>query len=138
MADPGGGGGWGASVRFSDYFSFLQKRSLLTKISINEYEICLKILEMVILETQIFKIFGGACPHTPPGSLRLRRSLVPPPHPFQNPGSAPVPISVFNTLAALYSIFAHAGSLKLYVKMLIGYPENMFICIYLRLNVSNF
>ena len=44
--------------------------------------------------------------------------------PFENPGSAPVPISVFNTLAALHSIYAHTGSLKLYVTMLIGYAEN--------------
>ena len=44
--------------------------------------------------------------------------------PFENPGSAPVPISVFNTLAALHSIYAHTGSLKLYVTMLKGYAEN--------------
>ena len=50
-------------------------------------------LEMVILETQIFKIF-------------------------------PVSISVFNTLAALPSVYAHTSSLKLYVTMLIGYAEN--------------
>ena len=46
-------------------FFFLQKRSLLAKLILNEYEICLKMLEMAILETQIFKHFWGACPQTP-------------------------------------------------------------------------
>ena len=51
-------------------------------------------------------------------------ALVGAPPPLENPGSAPVPISVFNTLAALHPIFEHTGSLKLYVTMLIGYAEN--------------
>ena len=81
-------------------------------------------LEMAILETQILKkIFLEACPQTPLESSCLRRSLVNP-TPFENPGSALGPISVFNTLAALHSIFGHTGSPKLYVTMLIGYVEN--------------
>ena len=74
-----GGGAGGASVRFSDNFFFLQKRSLLAKISINEYEICLKILEMVILETQIFKFFGGACPIPPQEACAFDAPWYPPP-----------------------------------------------------------
>ena len=65
---------------------FLQKRSLLTKLVLNEHKICLKMLEMATLETQIFKNSGRECSQTPLESLRLRRSLVPPP--FANPGSA--------------------------------------------------
>ena len=64
------GGGGGAVPSLFWIFFFLQKRSLLTKISIfkNEYEICLKKLEMAILDTQIFKNFwgvGGYAPRPP-------------------------------------------------------------------------
>ena len=51
MADPGG-----PVPPFLDFF-FLQKRSLPAKLVLNEYESCLKMLEMAILETQIFKKF---------------------------------------------------------------------------------
>ena len=80
-------------------------------------------LEMAILETQILKIFWGGMPPDPPRKL-APSPLVGAPTPFENPGSAPVPISLFNTLAELHSIFAHTGSLKLYVTVSIGYAEN--------------
>ena len=83
-------------------------------------------LEMAILETQIFKIFWRGMLPDPPRKLASSALLGAPPPPllFENLGSAPVPISVFNTLAALHSIYAHTGSLKLYVTTLIGFVEN--------------
>ena len=54
---------------------------------LNKYEICLKMLEMAILETQIFKISVEACPQTPLENLRLLCSLVLPT--FGSPGSTP-------------------------------------------------
>ena len=138
MADPRGS--WGASSPppspSSDYFSFYKSKVYLQKLVLNEYEICLKMLEMAILETQIFKIFwGGGMPPDPPRKL-APLALVgapPPPPPFENLESAPVPISVFNTLVAPHLIYAHTGSLKLYVTMLIGYAEND---VYLHLSLS--
>ena len=49
-------------------------------------------LEMAILEAQIFKHFWGACPQNPPRKL-APSALVgapPPPYPFENRGCAPV------------------------------------------------
>ena len=89
-------------------------------------------LEMAILEIQLFKIFWGGMPPDPLRKL-VPSALVGPPPPFENLASAPVPISVLNTLAALHSIYAHTGSLKLYVTMLIGYAEND---IHLHLSLS--
>ena len=66
VADPRGGT-WGvcASPPLFGFF-FLQKRSLLAKLVLNEHKICLKMLEMAILETQIFENFW-----TPLESSRL-------------------------------------------------------------------
>ena len=52
---------------FLDFF--LQKRSLLAKLVLKEHKICLKMLEMAILETQIFKNFCGSMPPDPPRKL---------------------------------------------------------------------
>ena len=47
-------------------------------------------LEMAILETQIFKIFIGDMPPDPPRKLAPSALVdAPPPSPFENPGSAP-------------------------------------------------
>ena len=60
-----GGGGWGPVSPFLDFFFFTKAKFTSKKLVLNEYEICLKILEMAILEIQIFKTFGKACPQTP-------------------------------------------------------------------------
>ena len=59
-------------------FFFTKATFTSKKLVLNEYEICLKKLEMAILETQFFKNFRGCMPPDPPA--RLRRSLVPPPN----------------------------------------------------------
>ena len=53
-----------------------------------EHEIGLKMLEMVILKPQIFKIFWGTMPPDPPRKLVLLALVVLPR--FENPRSAPV------------------------------------------------
>ena len=53
-----------------------------------EQEIGLKMLEMAILETQIFKIFCGSMPQTPLETLCLWCLWCPAPPPFKNPSSA--------------------------------------------------
>ena len=44
------------------------------KLLLDEYEICLKMLEIAILETQIFKNFWGGMPPDPIQNSRLWRS----------------------------------------------------------------
>ena len=65
--DPRGGGTGGLCPPFWDFF--LQKRSLLAKLVLNEHKICLKMLEMAIFETQIFKNFRGSMSPDPPRKL---------------------------------------------------------------------
>ena len=77
---------------FLDFFSFFFTKTKFTSkklyIVLNEYEICLKMLEMAILETHIFKVkmSGGACPQTPLESWHFRHSLYP--SSFESPGPA--------------------------------------------------
>ena len=55
----GGWGGWGPVIApspFLDYF-FTKTKFTSKKWVLNEYEICLKMLEEAILETQTFKNF---------------------------------------------------------------------------------
>ena len=72
----GGGGGGGElgdlypTPNFWDFY-FLTKTS---RILLNEYEICLKMLEIVISETEIFKTFWGSILQISIGILRLLRS----------------------------------------------------------------
>ena len=84
-------GSWGTCVPLPPFWIFFTKMNLTSiKLVSNEYEICLKVLEMAILhvETQIFKNFWGSMPHTPLESLQLQFSL-PPPLPLESPGSTP-------------------------------------------------
>ena len=46
---------------------------------LNEYEICLKMLEMAILEPHIFKTFWGNMPQDPPRKLAPSALVVSPP-----------------------------------------------------------
>ena len=56
VADPGGGAGVPPSLTpLGVFFFFKSEVYEQKKLVLNEYEICLKILEMAILETQIFK-----------------------------------------------------------------------------------
>ena len=73
--------GWEASVAPFWFFFFYKSEVYQQKVVLNEYEICLKMLEMATSETQIFKNVWGACPQNPLENSRLRRSLVPPPPP---------------------------------------------------------
>ena len=77
---------------FLDFFFFTKAKFTSKKLVLNEYEICLKILEMAILEIQIFKTFWKACPQTPGKACAVgarNASHPPPPPPFESPGSAP-------------------------------------------------
>ena len=70
----GGGGRKGLGVcgllSFLSFFSFFTKTKFTSKkVVLNEYEICLKLLQMAILETQIFKNFWGSMPPNPPRKL---------------------------------------------------------------------
>ena len=84
MADPKGGGGFGTCFSspptFLDFFFFLFAETKFTSkklyVVLNENEICLKMLEMAVLETRISEISGrgvgggggggkGACPRPP-------------------------------------------------------------------------
>ena len=51
-------GGWGGAV--PPFLEFTSK-----KVVLNEYEIFLKMLEMALIETQIFKTFLGSIPQDP-------------------------------------------------------------------------
>ena len=92
MADPRGKGGWGPVLPppplFEFFFFFLFTKTKFTikelYVVLNEYESCLKILEMAILETHIFKNFWRSMPPDPPESSRLRRSLCS--SSFESPG----------------------------------------------------
>ena len=55
---------------------------------LNEYEICLKMLEMAISETHInfSKISGGACPQTPQKACAFGAPCAP--SSFESPGPA--------------------------------------------------
>ena len=90
VADPREGA-WGTCAPpppLLDFF-FLQKRSLLAKLVLNKHKICLKMLEMAILETQIFKNFCGSMPPDPPRKLAPSALVAAlPPPPFANPGTA--------------------------------------------------
>ena len=91
VADPRGGGGFGTCSSpppphvFGFFlFSFYRNEVYEQKVicSTNEYEICLKMLEMAILETRISEIFGRGgevlgMPQTPLEKPRFRRSLCP-------------------------------------------------------------
>ena len=58
VADPGGAGE-PVPPPFGIFFLTKAKFTTEQKLVLNEYEICLKMLEIAILETQIFKTFGG-------------------------------------------------------------------------------
>ena len=80
------GGGAGAPVAppppppvLIFFFFFYKSEVYQQKFLLNEYEMCLKMLEMAILKTQIFKNFWGGMPPDPLKSSCLRRSLVSPP-----------------------------------------------------------
>ena len=89
VADPRGGGGIGGLCPPPFWILFfLQKRSLLAKLLLNEHKICLEMLEMAILETQIFKNFWGSMHPDPPRKLAPSALVSAPP--FANPGSASV------------------------------------------------
>ena len=84
VADPRRGGGVLCPSLFRAFFTKAKFTS--KKLALNKYEICLKLnkmLEMAVLETQIFENFWG---NMPPNSLR--QSMVP--LPLESPGSAPV------------------------------------------------
>ena len=82
VADPRGGmGGLCPPPPFLIFF--LQKRILLAKLVLNEHKICLKMLEMAILETQIFKNFWGSMLPDPLRKLAPSALVsAPPPPPF--------------------------------------------------------
>ena len=69
---------------FLAVFYFTKAKFTSKKLVLNEYEIYLKMLEMAILETKIFKISD------PLESSHLWHLLVLPTAPFENPGSTPV------------------------------------------------
>ena len=84
MADPRGEGGWGPVLPppLFGFFSSFYKNKFTSKklyLVLNEYEICLKMLEMAILETHIFKTFWGSMPPDPPRKLAPLTLIVPPP-----------------------------------------------------------
>ena len=84
VADPGGWGACPPPPPIWSFFLFTKAKFTSKKYSIlNKYEICLKMLEMAILETEIFKNF--------PWKLAPLSLLVPPPPPlpFERPRSAP-------------------------------------------------
>ena len=62
----------------------------MKKLVLDEYEICLEMLEMALLETQIFKNLwgGGHAPRPPPRQLAPLVLVVP--SSLESPGSAPV------------------------------------------------
>ena len=79
----GSRGAGGTSGLYPPFLEFLFTKAKFTskKVVLNEYEICLKMLEMAILETQIFKKFLGSMRQHPPEGSCLQRSLVHPPPP---------------------------------------------------------
>ena len=85
----GGGGLYPPSIL--DSFSFTKSKFTSKNIVINEYEVCLKMLQMTILETQILNICGGGCTAEPPRKLAPSAIIMPshPPQPLASPGSAP-------------------------------------------------
>ena len=58
-------------------YSFYIRKFTSTKISIKQYDICLKILEMANLDTQNFKNFWGSMPSDHLESWHLRYSSCP-------------------------------------------------------------
>ena len=68
-------------------FLITKAKFMSKKLVLNEYEIGLKMLEMAILEIQIFKNFWGSMPPHPPGKF-VPSALVGDP-PFESPGSVP-------------------------------------------------
>ena len=85
MSDLRGEGGWGPVLPpplFGFFSSSFYKNKFTSKklyVVLNEYEICLKMLEMAILETHIFKTFWGNMPPDPPRKLAPLALIVPPP-----------------------------------------------------------
>ena len=76
----GGLGGLSHPPPLPFWIFFFTKAKFTSKtLVLNEYEICLKMLKMVILETKIFKSFWGSMPPGPPTMLA----------PSESPGSAP-------------------------------------------------
>ena len=71
-------------------FFFTKAKFMSKKLILDENEIYYKMLEMAISETQIFINFGGDMPPDPLRKLAPLALVVPPPHPFESPGSAPV------------------------------------------------
>ena len=78
VVDPRGGACASPLLPLAHFF-FSQKQSLQAKIVLNKYKICLKMLEMAILEIQIFKNFWESMPPDPLESLHLRHSWYTPP-----------------------------------------------------------
>ena len=65
-------------------------------------------LEMAILDIQIFKIFCGSMPPAPPRKLApLALVGAPPPPSFQNPGSAPANVNEFPHPQAKLHLICH-------------------------------
>ena len=77
---------------------------------LNEYEICLKMLEMAILETQIFKNVWGSM--HPDLLGKLARLCPLPPPPLESPGSASEVLAcTVQALAKEKSRFSHIENL---------------------------
>ena len=64
---------------FSLFFTETKFTSKKLYVVLNEYEICLKMLEMAILETHISEISRGGMPPDPPRKLAPLALIVPPP-----------------------------------------------------------
>ena len=76
------GGSKGSPPPVFGCFFFAKTKFPSKELVLNEYKVCLKMLEMAILETFFYgstPISGGTCPQTPLENLCLWRSWCPPP-----------------------------------------------------------
>ena len=72
-----------------DFFFFIKAKFRSKQLALKEQEICLKKLEMAILQTQNFKDFWGSMPPDSPRKLAPTALVLP--SPFESLGFAPVP-----------------------------------------------
>ena len=88
--------------------SFTKAKFTSKKVVLNKYKICLKMLEMAILETQIFKNFWESMPPDPPWKAHTFAVHGAPP-PFESPESVPEVEELLCQLNAvmLYYIILH-------------------------------
>ena len=78
----------GRATPLSPLDFFLTKAKFTSKkLVLDEYEVCLKMLEMANLETQIFKTFRKGMPQDPSRKLAPLALVM---LPSESPGSAPV------------------------------------------------